>query len=379
VRRTAVVVRHTPYYHKLIERGAEIVDRIGYQCAFRFTTVEEEHRRTREAVGVFDIYHQGPIEVQGRDAAAVLDLTAARDILRRLTEDGKALYTSLIADHGGMIDDLIVYRLAEDRYWVVPTPARAEVVEEHLRSLAVGLCAHVSNLISGTAYLSIQGPRSRSLLSRLTEADLSGERLPYFRLTRAVVAQVPAILSRTGYSGELGYELFFPREYAEHVWDAVFAAGEDLGALPAGLGALRSLRIEKRYPLYGLDVDESTTPFEAGLGWAVDLSKERLLGKDVLERVAREGPSRLLILIQFQGLEHVPQPGARVLFNGEEVGKVTSADRGWSVGKALALAYVDPRVAVPDASVKVETPEGRLVGSVSLNAVYDPQGSRVRA
>jgi aminomethyltransferase len=373
-----MVVRHTPYYHKLVERGAELADRIGYRCAFRFTSVEEEHRRTREAVGVFDVYHQGPIELQGRDASAVLDLIAVRDIPRRLGEDGKALYTSLVDEHGGMIDDLIVYRLAEDRYWIVPTPARAEVVEERLRALSDGRCAHVINLISGIAYLSIQGPRSRSLLSRLTDAQLSTERLPYFRFTHAVVAEVPAVLSRTGYSGELGYELFFPREYAEHVWDAVLGAGEDLGAVPAGLGALRSLRIEKRYPLYGLDIDESTTPFEAGLGWTVDLSKERFLGKQALERISTQGPSRLLVGIAFDDLDPLPEPGSSVLVDGEEVGRVTSADHGWYLRRGLALAYVASGVAAPGMRVEVATSDGPLDGTVHVEPFYDPEGGRLR-
>lgn len=373
-----MAVRHTPYYHKLVELGAELVDRIGYLCALRFTSVEEEHRRTREAVGVFDVYHQGPIELQGRDAIPVLDLIAVRDIPRRLAEDGKALYTSFVAEHGGMIDDLIVYRLAENRFWVVPTPARAEVVEERLRELSAGRCAHVSNLISGTAYLSIQGPRSRSLLTRLTDADLSTERLPYFRFTRALIGQVPAILSRTGYSGELGYELFFPREYAEHIWDTVLEAGQEFGAVPAGLGALRSLRIEKRYPLYGLDIDESTTPFEAGLGWTVDLSKEWFLGKEVLRRVKERGPSRLLVGVAFDALNPIPEPGAPVMVDDQEVGKVTSADHGWYVGKGLALAYVAPGVAAQGSRVEVATSLGPLEGTVHIEPFYDPQGSRLR-
>jgi aminomethyltransferase len=192
------------------------------------------------------------------------------------------------------------------------------------------------------------------------------------------VAEVPAILSRTGYSGELGYELFFPREYAEHVWDAVVAAGESLGAVPAGLGALRSLRIEKRYPLYGLDIDESTTPFEAGLGWTVDLSKEHFLGKGALQRLREQGPSRLLVGIAFDEFEPLPEPGASVSIDGQEVGRVTSSDHGWSVGKGLALAYVAPRVAASGTRVEVRTAKMPLVGTVYVEPFYDPQGSRLR-
>ena len=159
---------------------------------------------------------------------------------------------------------------------MIATPARAETVERHVTELARDRRAYVTNCVSGTAYLSVQGPDARALLQPFTPADLASEHLPYFRFMQTTVADVPTLLSRTGYSGELGYELYYPRDFALHMWDSLIAAG----ATPCGLGALRSTRMEKKYPLYGLDVSETTSPLEAGLGWAVDLDAEPFIGRD---------------------------------------------------------------------------------------------------
>ncbi len=197
--------------------------------------------------------------------------------------------------------------------------------------------AFVTNCISGTAYLSVQGPGSRELLAPLAEADLSTDRLPYFRCVRTVVADVPTLVSRTGYSGELGYELYYPRDYALHMWDTLTNAG----ATPCGLGALRSVRMEKKYPLYGLDVSETTSPLEAGLGWAVDLDGSDFMGRDALMRQRDEGIARLLTGIEFPDLSFVPSAGDAVATaDGEPLGTLTSADRGWFLGKALAMGYL---------------------------------------
>jgi aminomethyltransferase len=370
--------RHTPYFHKFVELGAELGDRIGFDAAVVFTSTREEHLATRAAVGVYDVYHQGPIDVKGPDAARVLSTVAARDVERRMTQDGQVLYTSLCNERGGIVDDLTIYRLGAEHFWIVATPARAAVVEEWLGRHAQDMRAYVTNTISGHAYLSVQGPGSREVLAQLTDADLSTGALPYFRFVHADVAEVPMVLSRTGYSGELGYELYYPREYAEHVWDAVLEAGRPLGAVPAGLGALRSVRIEKRYPLYGLDLDESTTPIEAGLGWAVDLDRDAFVGADVLRRQREEGVEQTLVGLAFEDLEPLPKPGDAVLADGERVGSVTSADHGYAVGRSLALAYVRPDATDARASLTVAG-EATWPVSLSLEPFYDPAGERVRS
>jgi aminomethyltransferase len=370
--------RHTPYFHRFVDLGAELGDRIGFDAAVVFTSTREEHLATRDAAGIYDVYHQGPLDVKGPDASRLLTTVAARDVERRMTQDGQVLYTSLCNERGGIVDDLTIYRLGAEHFWVVATPARATVVEEWLGRHAEGLGAYLTDTISGTGYLSVQGPRSRELVSQLTDADLSTATLPYFRFVHADVADVPMVLSRTGYSGELGYELYYPRDYAEHVWDAVLEAGRPLGAVPAGLGALRSVRIEKRYPLYGLDLDETTSPLEAGLGWAVDLDRDGFVGAEVLLRQRDEGVERTLVGLSFADLDPLAKPGDTVLADGERVGTVTSADRGYAVGRSLALAYVRPDVAERDALLTVEG-EATWAVTMSLEPFYDPKGERVRS
>jgi aminomethyltransferase len=370
--------RHTPYHQKFIELGAELGDRIGFEAAVVFTSVEEEHLATRNAVGIYDVYYQGPIDIKGPDAEALLQKVLVRDVERRLS-DGGVLYSSLCNEAGGMIDDLTCCRLSGEHFWLVATPARVQVVEAWVRDHAQGMRAYITNCVSGTAYLSVQGPNSRDLISKLApDVDLSTQALPYFCFMETQVAEVPTVLSRTGYSGELGYELYYPRDYASHMWDSVMAAGADLGAKPAGLGALRSTRMEKKYPLYGLDVSEETSPLEANLAWAVDLDKDGYVGRDVLRRQRDEGVTRLLCGIEFPDLSFVPAAGDTVSVDGIEVGTVTSSDRGYFLRKALAMGYLPPGTVGFEAIV-ASADGSSATGVVTDRAFYDPDGARVRS
>jgi aminomethyltransferase len=371
--------RHTPYYHKLIGLGAEIVDRIGFDAAFRFTTIEEEHRATRERAGVYDVYYQGVVDVEGREAEPFLQEHVVNDV-RRLA-DGGLLYTSILNEVGGMIDDLTMYRSSGDQFWLFPTPSRVDAVVDWLTSRSAGRDAWVTNLTSGTAYLSIQGPRSRETLAGLADVDLSTDALPYYHATRGVVAEVPALVSRTGYSGELGYELFYPRDYAEHIWDSVLEAGRPFDVVPSGLGALRSVRIEKKYPLYGLDLNDATSPLEAGLGWTVRWDAGDFVGRDALARQRDEGITRKLVGMAFDGRGFLPKAGDAVSVHEHPVGQVTSSDTGWFLGRNLALAYVAPEAAVAKTPVTVSSAEtgASAVGIVHDRAFYDPDRLRVRA
>lgn len=372
------MIKRSPYHHKFVERGATFVDRLGFPSPAVFSSTAEEHRATREAVGVFDVYYQVAVEVAGRDAASFLQEIVVADAAGLGVR--RALYTSLCQDSGGMIDDLTCFRLAPDRYWLFPTPARVEAVFAALTAAQASHAVVVTNLGYRNAYLSIQGPHSRQLLAALTDADLSTAALPYYSFTTANVAGVPdVLLSRTGYSGELGYEIFYPVEYAEHVWDRVFEAGDGFGARPCGLGALRTLRLEKKYVLFGLDANDATTPLEAGLSWTVKFDKPRFAGKDALLRQRAAGPERRLVLIELPSLDFVPPIGASILVGGKEVGKVTSADRGYAVGKALAMGYVTRAHAQPGQEVEVATPDATSRGRIHLRPIYDPDGLRLRA
>jgi aminomethyltransferase len=371
--------KQTPYYHKFIELGAEIADRIGFDAAVRFTSVEDEHRATREAAGLYDVYYQGPIDVKGRDATALLQSLLVNDLER--IDDGGVIYSSMCDEQGGMLDDLTVYRISSEHYWIVATPSRAALIEAWVAEHARGRIAYVTNCVSGTAYLSLQGPRSRDILRRLTDADLSTATLPYYRLVQTTVAEVPTLVSRTGYSGELGYELYYPRDYAEHMWDALLAAGSGDGLKPCGLGALRSVRIEKKYPLYGLDLSEGNSPYEANLGWTVRLTKGEFIGREALKRQREAGVSRLLVGIQLSGLDFLPAPGDPILMDDQQVGRVTSADRGFHLGVSLAMGYVETAVAEQGVGVTISSAASgeAYSGTVYTRAFYDPDMTRAKA
>jgi len=372
--------RRTPYHDKFITLGAELGDRIGFDAAVVFSSIEEEHLATRNAVGIYDVYYQGPIDIKGPDAEALLQKVLVRDVARRLT-DGGVLYSSLCNEAGGMIDDLTAYRLSAEHFWLIATPARAEAVEAWIRKHTQGMKAYITNCVSGTAYLSVQGPRSRELLAALApNADLSTDALPYYRFVETQVAEIPTLLSRTGYSGELGYELYYPRDYASHMWDAVFETGTPMGAKPAGLGALRSTRMEKKYPLYGLDVSEETSPLEAALGWAVDLDGAPFVGRDALLKQRDCGVTRTLVGIGFDDTGFLPAAGDAISVDGHEVGRVTSSDTGWFLGKNLAMGYVVPAASAGnEATVTSATSAASASGLLTDKAFYDPDRERVRS
>jgi aminomethyltransferase len=371
--------KDTPYYHKFVELGAELADRSGFLAAIRFTTIEEEHQATREGAGLYDVYAQGPIDVKGKDAHALLNRLLVNDLDQ--IGDNQVIYSSVCNEQGGMLDDLTCYRINGEHYWLVATPARAAIIEQWVTEHARGLCAHVTNTIPGTAYLSVQGPASRDILSKLTDADLSTAALPYYGLVQTTVAEVPTVLSRTGYSGELGYELYYPRDYGEYMWDTLIAAGSDFGLKPAGLGALVTTRTEKKYPLYGLDLSEENSPVEAGLGWTVRRGKQSdYIGREVIQRQKEEGTSRLLVGLELPDLNHVPARGDTIAVDGREVGQVTSASRGLTLGKALAMGYVSTDVARAGtrATIRSAANGEDYPATIHTKAFYDPDRKRIR-
>ena len=374
--------KHGPYWHQQKALGAEFADRIGFDAAVRYTTTEAEHLATRNAAGLYDVYNQVMVEVRGRDALKLLRQTLVNDVAR--INDGKVLYSSLVKPDGGMVDDLTCYRHSPTHFQLSPTPSRVDRVVAWLGEHGLGLDAVVTNLGAGLAFLSVQGPASRDIVGKLTGADLSTSALPYYSFTHAAVAEVPRVMvSRTGYSGELGFELFYPGEYAEHMWDAVMAAGTPLGLKPCGLGALRTVRMEKRYPLYGLDLDESTSPIEADLGWTVHFNERDFIGRDALARQRAQGVMRKLVLIEFADLAAVPAAGDEIRrgAGNATIGKVTSAEPGWHLRRALALGYVGAEHARGGTRVEVmlkATPGTSLSGTVRLAAPYDPERKRAR-
>jgi aminomethyltransferase len=372
--------RHTPYYHQFVALGAELVDRIGFDSAYKFTSVEAEHLATREQAGLYDVYYQVFVEIKGADAEALLQRTLVNNVAAMT--DGKVLYSSVCNQAGGMIDDLTCFRLSPTHFRLCPTPSRVDRIAAYMTEQAEGLHATVTNLGAGQAFLSVQGPQARTILGTLTAIDLSTAALPYYTFTHGTVAEIPnTMISRTGYSGELGYELFYPGEYADSMYAALLEAGKPFGMLPAGLGALRSVRIEKRYPLYGLDLDETTSPIEAGVGWTVRFDKGQFIGRDALLRQKEQGVSRKLTMIAFPDLSFTAATGDAITVDGQAAGTISSGDRGFFLKRSLAMGYIPPSLAVPGAKVTVTAKAGGASGEgeILAKAPYDPEMTRVRS
>ena len=331
---------------------------------------------TREAVGLYDVYYQGPIDIKGPDAQALLDHVLARDVPRRLATDGQVLYSSVCNDAGGMVDDLTAYRLGPEHYWLIATPARAEAVERHVTEQARDRRAYVTNCISGTAYLSVQGPGSRALLQPLTDAGSRDRRIS--RTSGSYRRRWPTCrrCSLAPATRESSATSSTTRETTRSTCGTRSTAA---GATPCGLGALRSTRMEKKYPLYGLDVSETTSPLEAGSGWAVDLDAGAVhRPRRDLRRQRDQGIETPLTGIELPDLSHVPVAGDAVSGeDGRELGALTSTRSRLVPRKALAMGYLPATLPV-GTSVTLTSPDGAAVGGVTTHRpFYDPDGTRV--
>ncbi|MDG4897639.1 aminomethyltransferase family protein [Mesorhizobium sp. WSM4976] len=369
-----MTAKRTPLYHAFLARNAQMAEKAHFLTANVFTDAKTEHRAVRNAAGLFEIFGQFLVEVAGKQAERFLNETLVAEVTN--VAPGRGVYCGILNEQGGYIDDVITYRPESDLFWVVPAPHRVDRVETYLRERGAAYGVHAVALGYRYVSLSLQGPRSRDCLAAVTDADLSNTALPAFGLLTATVADIPGVaITRTGFTGELGYELWVPTEYVESFYDALLNAGKPFGLVPCGAGSMGSLRIEKRYPIWGRDIGEDTTPVEAGLGWTVKPKDADYPGKAVVERQKRDGTERLLVLLELPEWAALPEMGATVTHEGAAVGKVTSVAMGHTVGRPLALAYVK-RDLVTDGRV-VNLP-GDVAATVHPRALYDPKSTRPR-
>jgi aminomethyltransferase len=338
VRQTALVERHR-------QLGGRLVDFAGWEMPVQYSGILEEHRAVRERVGLFDLSHMGEVWVSGPGAASGLAGALVSDPARLAI--GRAQYSMMCAPDGGIIDDLIVYRVAQERFMVVPNAANREVVADELRARLAGADAAVDDASLRTSLVAVQGPRAAELLAPLTDVDLGA--LRYYAIAEGHAAGQPALVARTGYTGEDGFELFLDWDAAPPAWDRLFVAGEPLGILPCGLGARDTLRLEAGMPLYGNELDRATNPFEAGLGRVVKLDKPAdFVGRLALQEVAEAGPARSLVGLIVRG-RGIARHGYELYVRGrpERAGTVTSGAPSPTLGMPIAMGYLPP----PDAQV----------------------------
>jgi aminomethyltransferase len=333
-----------------------MVDFGGWDMPVEYSGLVDEHMAVRTRAGLFDVSHMGQIEIAGRDALQAVQQIASNDASR--LEQYQAHYSALTTPAGTFVDDVLTYRLHEEHFMLVVNGSNIVKDFTWITQAVAGMGDVVAvNTSSRYALLALQGPAARDILQSLTGADLGS--LKYYWFTTGEVAGVAGTISRTGYTGEDGFEVFVPPAAAGRVWDAILHAGRPAGLVPAGLGARDTLRLEAAMRLYGNDIDDTTTVLEAGLGWIVGWDKPSFTGADVLRRQKAEGVSRKLV--GFEVLERgIARHGYDVYVNGERAGVVTSGTQTPFVKKAIGMAYLPVSHTAPDTGFDIDV-RGRRV------------------
>ena len=350
----------TPLADRHRALGARIVEFGGWLMPLQYAGILEEHRAVRSTAGLFDLSHMGELLVEGSEAAAALGYALTTEPAG--LKVGRAHYSMICFPEGGILDDLIVYRLDEERFMVVANASNASAVSDALAERLAGRHVVLDDRSLATALVAIQGPLAPAILAPMTGVALAD--LPYYGIAEGNVAGVPALIARTGYTGEDGFEVMVDVAAAGRVWDALLEAGQPVGAVPVGLGARDTLRLEAGMPLYGNELGPDTTPFEAGQGRVVKLAKEGdFVGRAALEKASAEGPRKLLVGLVVRG-RGIARHGYDVFAGDRRIGVVTSGTQSPTLGQPIAMAYVTPSEAAPGTIVAVGIRDQRVPAEV---------------
>jgi aminomethyltransferase len=368
---TATSLRRTPLFDEHVALGARMVEFSGWEMPVQYSSISEEHTAVRTHAGLFDVSHMGEFKVEGADALAFLQYLVPNDVSKLTVH--QALYSQLCKPDGGVIDDLLIYLLAEQHYMLV---VNAGNIEKDLAWVQVcakeftasrGASVTITDQSDTTALLALQGPDAQAILQPLTKIDLSGIR--YYHYEAGTVDGINCIVSRTGYTGEDGFELYCAPVDVVALWRKLLDVGKAHGLVPAGLGARDTLRLEAAMCLYGHELDEQTNPLEANLGWSVKLKKGDFLGRDALLATKEQGLGKRLVGIEM--VERGIPRGGYSLYDGErQIGVLTSGAPGISIGKNIALGYVDPSHTTIGQTVQVDIRGKRLTAQVVALPFY---------
>ena len=329
-------MKKTPLYDKHVSLGAKMVPFAGFDMPVQYSGVTEEHFAVREKAGMFDVSHMGQFMIEGPGSVELLQYVATNDVTT--LENGKAQYTCLPNGNGGIVDDLIVYKMADEKYFVVVNASNIDKDWAHISKYNEKFGAKMTNISDDMSLLAIQGPKATEILQKLTDVNLAD--IPYYHFTVGAVDGVQdVIISNTGYTGSGGFEIYFKNEAANQLWDALTEAGKEEGMIPCGLASRDTLRLEKGFCLYGNDIDDTTSPLEAGLGWITKFDKE-FVDKEFLLKQKEEGVSRKLVGFEMQE-KAIPRHDYLVVdAEGNEIGKVTSGTMSPLKKVGVGLAYV---------------------------------------
>jgi aminomethyltransferase len=337
-----LTLKHTALFDRHVERGGKMIPFAGWEMPVQYAGILAEHHAVRNAAGVFDLGHMGQVDVQGPDALEFLQYTTTNDIGK--LEPGEAIYGLLPNDHGGVVDDIIVYRYPEGEtgFFIVINAANTDkdvARWQELRARRKDLDVEVKNISDELGMIAIQGPASEAIVSRLTDFDLQS--LKYFTWTNVVVAGQETKIARTGYTGEDGFEFYSGHDQTRVLWSALLDAGSPEGIQPIGLGARDTLRLEARMPLYGQELGDDISPYEAGLGWAVALNKGDFVGREHMAAVKESHPKRRSVGFKTVGRSGAPRPHYEVVIDGQHIGEVTSGAFSPTLGENIGLALID--------------------------------------
>ena len=326
-------VKKTALYDTHVKLGAKMIEFAGYMMPVNYRGIIAEHLKVRSSVGIFDISHMGEIEFKGSNALEMIQKITINDASK--LQEYQVQYSALCYPDGGIVDDILVYRFP-DKYLMVVNAANRKkdydwIIQNKIDNIKI------EDISDSVSLLAVQGPGSLNTLQKLTDLDLN--EMKYYHFAESVLAEKNIIISRTGYTGEIGIELFISIEDSEYLWSKVMEAGEEFGIEPIGLGARDSLRLEKKYCLYGNDITENTNPLEAGLGWITKLKKADFIGRDTLIEIKKENPKRKLIGYIVKG-KAFPRKGYKIERNGEIIGETTSGTFSPSLKKGIGMGYV---------------------------------------
>ncbi|MEP1152627.1 MAG: glycine cleavage system aminomethyltransferase GcvT [Balneola sp.] len=332
------MIKRTPFHSIHQKEGGKLVEFAGFEMPVQYKGIKVEHAAVRNNVGVFDVSHMGEFFISGEKALDLIQKVTANDASKLIP--GKAQYSCLCYEDGGIVDDLIIYMLAENDYMLVVNGANVDKDFEWISSQN-SMDAKLVNKSDEYALLAVQGPKSAEALQKLTDIDLSS--VGFYAFTTGKLAGVDMIISGTGYTGEKGFELYFETENVdvEKVWDAIFEAGEEFGIEPCGLGARDTLRLEMGFALYGNDITKDTHPLEARLGWITKFDKGDFIGKEALLKKKEEGNSRQLVGFVMNDERNIPRHGYEIVdSSGNVIGEVASGTMSITLGKGIGMGYV---------------------------------------
>ncbi|WP_224483188.1 glycine cleavage system aminomethyltransferase GcvT [Robertkochia aurantiaca] len=353
-------MKHTALTQKHIELGAKMVPFAGYQMPVQYEGVNIEHETVREKLGVFDVSHMGEFLISGPRALDLIQKISSNDA-EKLTV-GRAQYSCMPNDKGGIVDDLIIYRIKDEEYLLVVNAANIEKDWNWIQQHNKDIKASIRDISEDYSLLAIQGPKAVEAMQSLTPVDLS--EIKFYNFVVGEFAGIPhVIISATGYTGSGGFEIYCKNTEVQQVWDKVLEAGKDFGIKPIGLAARDTLRLEMGYCLYGNDIDETTSPIEAGLGWITKFTKD-FVNSEALKKEKENGPERKLIAFEMTE-RGIPRKGYALLdSDGNEIGEVTSGTMSPSLGKGIGLGYVKTEFAGAGTQIKVKIRKNEIAAEI---------------